>query len=210
MDFGWLLALDRALFSILNGSFHQPWLDQVWVFLTNVGNTPPLLAATALALVIFGRRRGLVILLGAVATIALSDQLAGHVIKPWVGRERPCHVVPDVVLLVKCTGSPSFPSNHAANAFAAALYFSRFGPPGFTIPAFVLASLVSFSRVAVGVHYPLDLAGGALVGLGCAALVLALMTRIRCGPRPRRPASPPVESVAALGLWLVVVRGLWW
>jgi undecaprenyl-diphosphatase len=138
--------------------------------------------------VALGRRRGLVILLGAALTITLSDQLAAHVIKPWVGRERPCSALTDVDLLIRCSGSPSFPSAHAANTFAGALYFSRFAP-GLTIPLAVIAFIISYSRVYVGVHYPLDLIGGALLGMACATLVLAVMSRAKVGPRGRKP--PP-------------------
>jgi len=191
-----LLAIDRAVFLALNGAFRTPWLDQVMMFLTSGEPMRWLYAAAGVALVVLGRRRGLVILLGAVLTITLSDQLAAHVIKPWVGRARPCNTLSDVELLVRCSGSFSFPSAHAANTFAGAFYFSRFAP-GITIPLAVVAFLVSYSRVYVGVHYPLDLVGGGVLGVACAALVLALMSRARVGPRgrveppPGRRAPPP-------------------
>ncbi len=178
----WLLAMDRALFTFINGAVHPAWLDRTMVVLTDVGIARPILVVVALALVVLGRRRGLVILLGAVATITLSDQLSAHVIKPWVGRERPCSALEHVMLLVKCTGTGSFPSSHAANTFAGALYFSRFAPQ-LALPLFALAFLVSISRVYVGVHYPLDLLAGALLGMACASAVLAFMTREGWAPR---------------------------
>ncbi len=151
----------------------------------------------AVVLIARDRKRGLVAVLGAALTITLSDQLSSHVIKPWIGRARPCHALPldEVVLLVDQTGSFSFPSSHATNGFAGALYFS-YWLRRLTWPLFVLAALIGFSRIAVGVHYPLDVAAGTVLGLACAASVLAVMRRLgwgrdpaRTGPGPPRPRS---------------------
>jgi undecaprenyl-diphosphatase len=167
---------------LLNGAPYPGWLDQVMQVLTEVKYARPVLGIVAFGLIIFGRRRGLVILVGAILTITLSDQLSAHVIKPWVGRIRPSNALADVDLLVHRTHSYSFPSAHAANTFAGALYFSSMAP-ALTIPLFGLAAVVSYSRVYVGVHYPFDLVAGALLGLGCAALVLTVMARFGFAPR---------------------------
>jgi len=173
-----LLALDRSLFLALNGAVRWPWFEAAMRLLSAPELGRLLFAVLAVVLVIRDRRRGLVLLLGAALTIALSDQLSSHVIKPWIERTRPSNaLVPaEVVLLVERTRSFSFPSSHATNAFAGALYFSTF-LRRLTWPLYVLAVLISFSRIAVGVHYPLDVVGGALIGLGSAAAVLALVCR---------------------------------
>jgi undecaprenyl-diphosphatase len=177
-----ILSFDQFLFRVLNGADYPGWLDHVMRVLTDVRYARPLLAITALCLIGFGRRRGLVIVLGAVVTLTLSDQLSSHVIKPWVGRIRPSNALEEVNLLVPRTHSYSFPSSHAANTFAGALYFSAFAP-GAAVPLFALATVVSFTRVYVGVHYPLDLAAGAALGLSLASLVLAIMSRLGLAPR---------------------------
>jgi undecaprenyl-diphosphatase len=204
-----ILALDRALFFWVNGPDHPVWLDHLMRLATNVWVGRVLLAAIGIGLLMRLRRRGLVVALGAALTITASDQLSSHVLKPAIRRARPANELAGVHLLVNRSRSYSFPSSHAANTFAAASYFSRFAP-SMTVPLFGLAALVSISRVYVGVHYPFDLAGGAVLGLGCAALVLKLMEwrglappRRRGGVRrrwrapptsDRAPARPPAEG----------------
>ncbi len=180
-----ILALDRALFFWVNGPDHPVWLDQLMRLATDVRVGRILLVAIAIWLLVRLRRRGLVVALGAALTITASDQISSHLLKPAIGRARPANELAGVHLLVKRTRSYSFPSSHAANTFAAAAYFSRFAP-SMAVPLFGLAALVSISRVYVGVHYPLDLAGGAVVGLGCAALVLRLMEWRGLAPPSRR------------------------
>jgi undecaprenyl-diphosphatase len=191
-----ILALDRALFFWVNGPDHPAWLDHMMRFATDVRVGRVVLAVLAIWLLARLGRRGVVVALGAALTITASDQLSSHVLKPAIRRARPANELAGVHLLVNRSRSYSFPSSHAANTFAAASYFSRFAP-SMALPLFGLAALVSISRVYVGVHYPLDLAGGALLGLGCAALVLRLMEwrglappRRRGGVR-RRGRAPP-------------------
>jgi undecaprenyl-diphosphatase len=77
----------------------------------------------------------------------------------------------DIKLLAKPQRSSSFPSTHAAGAFAAAFGLSRVMPQ-WGIAGWILASLVAFARVYVGVHYPFDVLGGAIVGLSAAAFAI--------------------------------------
>lgn len=190
-----LLALDRSLFLALNGAVRWPWFEAAMRLLSAPELGRLLFAVLTLVLILRDRRRGLLLLLGAALTITLSDQLSSHLIKPWIERTRPSNALApaDVVLLVERTRSFSFPSSHATNSFAGALYFSTF-LPRLTWPLYVLAVLISFSRIAVGVHYPLDVVAGGLIGLGSAALVLAALRWFE-GRRARRasgrsPAGP--------------------
>ncbi len=96
--------------------------------------------------------------------IIISDQLSSSVIKPLVGRLRPCQALEGVRLLVGCGGGKSFPSSHAVNNFACAVVLSHFFPRA-RISLFVFVSLVAISRVYVGVHYPSDILGGAVLGM---------------------------------------------
>ncbi len=84
---------------------------------------------------------------------------------------------PDVTALIDVPGDSSFPSSHAATAFAAAgVVAMRY--PALRLPLFALATLIAVSRVYLGVHYPLDVIAGACLGLGVAWITVTLGRRI--------------------------------
>lgn len=130
----------------------------------------------ALVLAAVYRRWG-VLLLTAVA-ILLADA-AAVVVKALVDRPRPFVRYPEPKILVPRPHDASFPSGHAATSFAAATILSFAFPKA--APAFlVLAAAVAYSRVYVGVHYPLDVIGGAALG---ALVAIALLRLVRAQPR---------------------------
>jgi undecaprenyl-diphosphatase len=89
------------------------------------------------------------------------------------------------VPLVRLPDNPAFPSGHAATSFACAALLAWLTPLP-KIPLFVLAGLIAFSRVYVGVHYPLDALGGALLGLAVATALRRLVeARRRSRPVPQ-------------------------
>ena len=140
------------------------------------------------------RRRSL--FFGVAATVLVAELVSGG-LKLWIGRDRPALVEPDPEPLVRLPGTGSFPSGHATVAFAAATVLS-FALPRLAVPLYLLAAAIAWSRVYVGVHYPLDVVGGALLGVGIAfGLRAALGVLRRTAPErrlraPRRPrAGPP-------------------
>jgi membrane-associated phospholipid phosphatase len=104
-------------------------------------------------------------------------------IKPLVGRRRP--ELPGLPPLTSTPTKLSFPSAHAATSFAGALAYSRLGLP--RAPLYVLAAVLSFSRVYLGVHHPSDVLAGALLGSAVAA---------RATREPRQPARPSRDGAA--------------
>lgn len=109
--------------------------------------------------------------------IFVASQLTDHVIKPAVARDRPFRAVMDVRVIDERPTTYSFPSGHAATAFAGAYGLSRAWPRTRQV-FWGLAALIAFSRIYVGVHYPTDVLAGAMLGTASAYFVFG-------GSRPR-------------------------
>jgi undecaprenyl-diphosphatase len=161
-----LVNVDKEVFAFSNRGI-QNWLfDAVLPFLTDINRKPigiVLLAVLWLLLLYKGGLPGRIAALLLIPTIALSDQLNSSFLKFIIDRPRPCHELANVHLLVGCGSGYSFPSSHAVNNFAAAMVLSYF-LPRWTWAFFGYASVIAFSRIYVGVHYPSDVIAGAIVG----------------------------------------------
>ena len=160
--------LDQTLFQLINGHWHNALADAVLpLFREKTFWIPAYLIFTGW-LVWKYRLQALWILLMLVATVALSDTISHRLIKQSVKRERPCRN-PDLQVrqLAYCGGGYSFTSNHAANHFALAMFIlglwgarARFWR--WLLPLW--AASIAYAQVYVGVHYPLDVLAGSLLG----------------------------------------------
>jgi undecaprenyl-diphosphatase len=109
----------------------------------------------------------------ALVTATLAADGLSYLLRQWIGRDRPPLVYEDPRPLVGLPHSGAFPSGHAASAFAAATVIA-WASRRLAAPAYVLAALVAWSRVYVGVHWPLDVIGGAALGTLVAIALLKL------------------------------------
>ncbi|OPX91877.1 MAG: Undecaprenyl-diphosphatase BcrC [Pelotomaculum sp. PtaB.Bin104] len=162
--------MDLAGFNLVNHTLHNSVLNKFMPFLSNAGGGGLIWIIISLILFATGRpavRKTAFLMLVAV----LASYLTGECFKHLFQRLRPFETLPGVELLVKPIHSFSFPSEHAANAFAAGLVLMR-KLPRLAWFFFLLAVAMAFSRVYVGVHYPSDVLAGSLLGLACGALVL--------------------------------------
>ncbi len=158
----WLSGIDRALFTLINGRLTSSLLDVIMPFITDKSHFIAFGAVAILLIILRGKKREIRALIIVAVVVLVSDFMAAH-LKVLFGRIRPCHALTGVKLLVGCGGSYSFPSGHATNIFAAMVFLSlRYKKYR---PFFIaVAVAVAYSRVYVGVHYPLDVLGGAILG----------------------------------------------
>jgi undecaprenyl-diphosphatase len=157
----------------------RPWLDDVMLFASALG-------AGGFLWIIFGSIAGIFprhtagmwrLWLAIAFTFVVVDDVA----KPLANRARPFETLPDIQVIDARPGSESFPSGHAAIAVAGALAATRMIPPAGWI-LWPVAATVSISRIYIGVHWPSDVIGGALIGLACAWFVLGGRTTAELRP----------------------------
>jgi undecaprenyl-diphosphatase len=199
-----LTLLEMALMGWMR-AYHAPWLDIAMGWVSASGGAGALwllLAGVALL-----RPRDRASAWRVILSIGLAFLLVDGVLKPLVARARP--VIEEVRLdlaapthgasNVRATApkrdlppmprSYSFPSGHTASTFAAAITASRMWPAA-RIALWIVAVLIAYSRIYLGHHYPLDIVGGAIVGVAAAYWVLGgrhPATDARTLPRPLSP-----------------------
>lgn len=177
-----IIDFDVTLFYQINQIWTHPILDTLLpLFRNKVFWTPLYLFLAALFLMNF-KRKGLWIILSLVTTVVVSDFVSSKIVKPLVKRERPCNDVelqPYVRNLVNCGSGKSFTSSHATNHFAIAVFLATiFGRRRRWIwfVGIFWAGLISYSQIYVGVHFPIDILGGAILGT-IIALTIARFSR---------------------------------
>lgn len=173
-----ILEWDARLFQFLNG-IHSPFLDRFFKAATECGKYQIPIALVVGLVLWKGSNRLRITTVLAVCALLISDMIGAN-LKDLFGRVRPYAALPDVHLLTGVSGSSSFPSNHAANSFAAAMVFicEYRRVKWVWVSALAAALVVAYSRIYAGVHYPLDVAGGAVLGIACGAGLFALERRL--------------------------------
>lgn len=183
-----LTGIDEQLLLFLNG-MHAPFWDAfMWAFTGKL--TWGLMYATVLFVIVrnFRPSVSLCMVVGFVLTIVFADQICATAIRPYVARLRPSNLdnpISEFVHIVhdKRGGRFGFPSCHAANSFAFAVFAALlFRNRVLTVGVLLWAVLNSYTRVYIGVHYPGDLLVGGIIGALGAWLIYGLLRRLFANP----------------------------
>lgn len=163
-----LQHLDQQLFLFLN-SYHSPFWDVVMHAISGRVIWAPLYLAILLYLGFTYKRKFLIIIPFIILAVTLADQVSVQLFKNVFQRLRPCHdpSLAGLVHLVngECGGLYGFVSSHASNSFNVALLSLMFvRKRWYTICIILWASVIGYSRIYLGVHYPGDVISGAMVG----------------------------------------------
>ncbi len=167
-----LITYDKALFRIINYNWRNSFFDWLFPWLRNSNMWIPLYLFLFLLVTINYRKTGWWWVIFAAGTVILTDFVSSSIIKNNIIRLRPCND-PDIaswiqILVGYRPQSSSFTSSHATNHFGMAMFLyltlrTRFKK--WPVLFFVWAFSISFAQVYVGVHYPIDIICGGLIGI---------------------------------------------
>ena len=157
-----LISLDNNILLYLQENIRNPVLDALLIPFT-LSNNSGIVCFIIIALFLYFKKlRKVGILMGV--SLAIEFIITNVVIKNWVARIRPYELIDGLTLLVGKATDYSFPSGHTGSAFALAVVVFMLMPRKYGIIALLLAFLMGFSRLYVGIHYPSDVLAGMVLG----------------------------------------------
>lgn len=165
-----LISFDQDAFLAINQGLSNAFFDWLMPILRNRYTWTPLYLFIVIFCIRNYGKKGVFIIVFLLITFGISDHVSSSIIKKSVERVRPCRDVEfkdQVNVLVRCSGGYSFTSSHATNHFAISVvlimvFYHRW--KHILWLGLSWAAIISFAQVYVGVHYPLDIIGGALLG----------------------------------------------
>ena len=179
-----LLKLDHSIWVKINNEWHFRLLDEIMPIMRNQYTWAPVYAFLFFFSIWKFGKKGLFWSLAYFISFALCDYISAGIIKEAVMRLRPCNDPINSLhmrLLVECGSGYSFPSSHATNHFGMSLflYFSFGKFYKWIKPTVIIwAALVAYAQVYVGVHYPIDVFTGAIIGSLIGFLIAKLFNRL--------------------------------
>ena len=178
----YIINLDKSLFVLINSHWTAAWADTFFPFITDLHKTPFFKTVLVpLILIIFmwrrGVKKGLIIFLFCLISVGASDGVGNWGFKKTIQRPRPGDTQNLEARALSPYGGYSFVSNHATNMFSFASFTAVIFPPA-AIPLYTLATVIGYSRVYNGVHFPTDVICGALLGCLFGLLFSRLCLRV--------------------------------
>ncbi len=155
--------MEQSILLFIQDYVRCPFLDWIFVPVTHLGDGGFIWILLSVILLCFKKSRSI----GIAASLALIVMfiINNVTLKALIDRPRPYLILEDLKLIVKPALDSSFPSGHTSCSFAFATAAFLTGPKKLWIPSVVLAVLISFSRIYVGIHWPGDVAGGLILGI---------------------------------------------
>ena len=174
MDY--ILALDGEILLWIQMYLRNEVLTPVLTFITHLGDKGLFWIVLSLLLLIkkSTRKTGFLSLLSLLITFLIVNVC----MKNGFARIRPYETLTDLLFLIEKQSDFSFPSGHSASSFASAVVLFKQLPKRYGIPILILAVLIAFSRIYMGVHYPTDILAGILIGSIVALLIVYVNKRI--------------------------------
>jgi len=171
-----LIDFEGSILLWIQNNLRSGFLDPIMKAITMLGDKGLIWILITLALLIARRTRKLGVMCAASMVFGLI--VTNLIIKNWAARIRPYEMVQGLNCIVPLAKDWSFPSGHTTNSLACAWVLFRRAPKKWGVPALVLAILISLSRLYVGIHYPTDVIGGAVIGIGSACLAMWLVPKL--------------------------------
>ena len=167
-----IIRFDSVILLWIQEHIRSAFATPAVTLITHLGDHGQFWIALALLLLCFRRTRriGLACCVSMLLGLLLTDGILKHL----VARTRPYELITGLERIIEKQHDYSFPSGHTTNSLACALVIFRMAPRKFGVPALALAILIALSRLYVGVHYPTDILGGAIVGITCACVAIPL------------------------------------
>lgn len=163
-----IISLDQTIFLTVNRLPHPEFLVLLAQIFSGIERW--FIWLIIVSLLIYFERYHPKVILKFIITVVAASYLTTGIVKPFVGRLRPEFLLPGITIYEKNNDYFAFPSGHSATAFAAAFVLSRLHPKG-RFYYYFFATAIAISRVYLGVHYPLDISFGALLGMAVGFLV---------------------------------------
>lgn len=170
-------CLDEKILMLIQEYIRQPWADGFWKAVTHLGDFGWIWIITAVIFLLFKNTRKAGI--SALISLASGAVITNVFLKNIMERIRPYETIPDLLLLIEKQSDFSFPSGHTCASFAAATAFYIMLPGKWRMIPVILAVLIAFSRLYVGVHYLTDVLAGLLIGVLCGCLGCLIVRKVK-------------------------------